>query len=235
MKTNSTYFIIISIIFVAFSFSTVRAEDISYVKQAGPPKITDQGLVFTYKPEKNIPKYVAVSGDFDGWRDVHIMTRNHFDVFFFVYDTPGTRGILLDEGVYQYRFLVDGIWINDPDNPRTVFDSKGTKLSYFSVKKPVLLLDYNPVPLKDNVYIFYYKNDSAKKVNLTGDFNNWNPYSLPMKRGKCGYWEIEVDIPPGLYAYQFIVDGTYIKDPLGQSMMVDRFDYELSLLDITGN
>jgi len=210
------------------------AEDISYIKQAGPPKITDQGIVFTYQPQEPIPKYVMVSGDFDNWKDVHLMTRNHFDVFFFVYKKPGKRGILINEGIYRYRFLVDGIWMNDPKNPRTVYDSTGTKLSYFEVKKPVLLVDYNPIHLEDNVYVFYYKNNSAKRVNLIGEFNNWNPYSLPMKKHKSSYWEIEVDIPPGLYAYQFIVDGKYLNDPLGQSMMVDRFDYEMSLLEITG-
>jgi len=223
-----------SLLLFFFPGLPVYAEDVSYVKQAGPPKITEQGIVFTYQTQEQIPKYVMVSGDFDNWQDVHLMTRNHYDVFFFVYKKPGKKGIILNKGIYRYRFLVDGIWINDPKNHRSVYDSTGTELSYFEVKKPVLHVDYNPVWLKENTYIFYYRDNSAKQVNLIGDFNNWNPYSLPMKKDKSGYWEIEVDIPPGLYAYQFIVDGTYIKDPLGQSMMVDRFDDEMSLLEIPG-
>ncbi len=238
MKNIGLIFIPAAIFFMlslfVFSGFPVYAEDVSYLKQAGPPKVTDQGIVFTYQPQKQIPKYVIVSGDFDNWQDLHLMTRNHYDVFFFVYNKPGKRSILLNEGKYRYRFLVDGIWMNDPNSPGTVYDARGTKLSFFEVKKPIVLVDYNPVRLKENVYVFYYKNSAAKKVNLIGDFNNWNPYSLPMKKDKSGYWEIEVDIPPGLYAYQFIVDGKYIKDPLGQSMMIDRFDYEMSLLDIPG-
>ncbi len=225
---------VLAVILFFCSGSPLYAEDASYLKHAGPPKITEQGIVFTYQPQEPIPKYVMVSGDFDKWQDVHLMIRNHYDVFFFIYKNPGKRGILLNDGIYRYRFLVDGIWMNDPINPLTVYDSTGTKLSYFEVKKPVLLVDNNPTPLKDNIYVFYYKNNLVKKVNLIGDFNNWNPYSLPMKKDKSGYWEIDVDIPPGLYAYQFIVDGKYIKDPLGQSMMVDRFDYEMSLLEIPG-
>ena len=53
-----------------------------------------------------------------------------------------------------------------------------------------------------------------------------------MKRNKSGLWESEVDILPGSYAYIFLVDGIYRKDPLGTHIVYDRFDREYSKLTL---
>ena len=34
---------------------------------------------------------------------------------------------------------------------------------------------------------------------LAGEFNGWDPYSLPMKKGKDGIWKATTRLPPGRY------------------------------------
>jgi len=230
IKPFLSLFIIVGVILI-FS-SPLFAFDPFSIIEAGPPRITEEGILFSFKSEKGTPNYVKVSGDFDNWNDAHLMIRNVNDVFVYLFKDTKGKGILVPGGKYRYRYLVDGIWMNDPKNSRTVYDQHGTELSYFEVTTPIILVNFNPVHIKNNSYIFYYKNEKVKWVNLVGEFNNWNPYSHPLKKTKSGFWEVEVDIPPGKYAYRFIIDGRYIKDPLGTKITFDKFNNEYSLLEL---
>jgi 1,4-alpha-glucan branching enzyme len=235
MKTaqSRTIFRLIGVILILLIHGSaafaVNPKDIS---EPQPPRVTDTGVLFSYRAEDKTPKYVKVIGDFNGWERSYYMIKNRYGVFVFMYNETSEKGVVLDEGRYRYRFLVDGIWINDPLNSRTEYDAQGVPLSYFDVPSPIIITDENPVHVRDNTYVFYYRNEKATKVYLIGDFNNWNPYSHPMKRNKSGVWEREVDILPGAYAYIFLVDGVYRKDPLGTTVVYDRFDTEYSKLTI---
>lgn len=55
---------------------------------------------------------------------------------------------------------------------------------------------------------------NAAHVALVGDLNGWNPRALPMRRLADGHtWEVQVSLPPGRYAYAFVVDGRLARDP----------------------
>jgi 1,4-alpha-glucan branching enzyme len=56
----------------------------------------------------------------------------------------------------------------------------------------------------------------AKQVALSGDFNGWATGATPMKRKEGGIWETTVALAPGRYQYKFIVDGSWIPDPLAR-------------------
>jgi len=202
------------------------------VSEPQPPLVTDNGVLFSYRAEGKAPKYVKVIGDFNGWERSYFLVKNRYGVFVFLYDESREKGVVLNGGRYRYRFLVDGVWMNDPSHSRKEYDDRGTALSYFDVPAPIVIAKQNPVRVRDRTYVFYYKNDTARDVYLIGDFNNWNPYSLPMKLNNSGLWEREVDILPGSYAYIFLVDGVYRKDPLGTTIVYDRFDNEFSQLDL---
>lgn len=210
----------------------IHGIDLYAIREAGPPQVTSDGILFTYKPEKEMPEKVMVGGDFDNWRDLHRMEKGDFGVFVFLYNKRDERGIVLREGFYRYRYLIDGIWFNDPHSDALLYDSKGTALSFFVLPKPIIVVDYNPLHLGRNDYIFYYKNDKAKSVAILGDFNNWNPYSHPMKKNLAGLWEIVLDIPPGQYVYRFVVDGNYRNDPLGRAVVYDIFDNAFTRLEV---
>ncbi|MCI0446283.1 S8 family serine peptidase [bacterium] len=66
-----------------------------------------------------------------------------------------------------------------------------------------------------NNLIFFYHDDSAEKVTLAGDFNNWNAGSIDFKKETNGIWRTEIAIPErGRYRYKFIINGMrWIDDP----------------------
>ncbi len=57
-----------------------------------------------------------------------------------------------------------------------------------------------------------FDNGRAKEVYLSGDFNNWDTTSLPMKKGRDGVWSRTLKLAPGQYQYGFFADGTWVKD-----------------------
>ena len=225
-------FLTVALLVYLNNHSTIYALNLHAVSEAGPPVVTEEGILFRFKDEDLPPIYVMVSGDFNDWEEPLLMIKNMHDVFVYIYNTKVERAIVLKEGKYRYRYLVDGIWIKDPVNNKTVYDNYGTELSYFEVDTPVILPEKNPVNVKHNKYIFYHKDDAAKNVYIVGDFNNWNPYSHPLRKNISGLWEIEIDIIPGNYAYRFIVDGVFRKDPLGTEIAHDKFDNKFSLIKL---
>ena len=67
----------------------------------------------------------------------------------------------------------------------------------------------------------------AESVNLVGDFNGWDPTSLPMSRGRReGGWRLTLDLRRGReYQFRYLVNGTewcndwdadrYVTNPFG--------------------
>lgn len=49
----------------------------------------------------------------------------------------------------------------------------------------------------------------AEKVVLTGDFTNWSPTGIPLRRGWENDWHATLKLPPGEYQYRLIVDGQW--------------------------
>ena len=63
--------------------------------------------------------------------------------------------------------------------------------------------------------LFEFHDDDASSVAVAGDFNGWQPESLPMRRDLTGLWRASLPAPaPGLYRYKFLVDRTrWLADP----------------------
>lgn len=48
----------------------------------------------------------------------------------------------------------------------------------------------------------------ANRVNLAGDFNNWDFESIPMKKLKGGEFSVSVDLQKGReYQFKYLIDG----------------------------
>jgi hypothetical protein len=75
----------------------------------------------------------------------------------------------------------------------------------------------------------------AGKVFLAGDFNGWNPAAIPLRRSADGTWEVEVPLPPGRYAYSFIVDGALATDPTAPQARDDDFGSVNSVVMVKGS
>src|SRR6476659_5535749 len=58
-----------------------------------------------------------------------------------------------------------------------------------------------------------------KSVHLIGDFNNWDSQADPLRVDENGLWWVEKQLGPGVYAYQFLIDGeTVIGDPYARRL-----------------
>jgi hypothetical protein len=76
----------------------------------------------------------------------------------------------------------------------------------------------------------------AARVAIVGDFNHWDPTTLPMRRSADGQtWEVEVKLPVGRYSYAFLVDGTIAPDPAAPRGSADDFGKPNSVLMVRGS
>lgn len=133
---------------------------------------------------------VVLSGSFNGW-----------DEQAFAMDKAeggwATR-LQLDAGRYEYKFIVDGQWMEDPNNPDKRKNEHDTYNSILHVTKPVT---------------FRLENyDKADRVFLAGSFNDWVPDNIPMQR-QGNAWAVSLELPGGKHWYKFVVDGKWIADP----------------------
>ncbi|TAD86808.1 MAG: hypothetical protein EAY75_07100 [Bacteroidetes bacterium] len=135
-------------------------------------------------------KNVVLSGNFNDWNAAQLRMQKTAKGWEINY--------VLGPGNYQYKFIVDGQWIVDPQGGPPVGDGMGNQNSF-------LVIGHN--------YTFTLAGyPSAKSVMVAGDFNDWNPNISPMKKVD-GKWIGQVFLARGKHRYKFIVDGKWILDP----------------------
>jgi 1,4-alpha-glucan branching enzyme len=50
--------------------------------------------------------------------------------------------------------------------------------------------------------------NGASRVTLVGDFNDWNPGTLPLERLKSGEFKVTIDLDAGReYQFRYLIDG----------------------------
>lgn len=175
-----------------------RADDDNYLKENdGLGNINSvlfvTNAVFFLKGHEDA-RNVSLAGSFNQWRAKDLaMTKT----------TGGwILPLYLAEGTHVYKFVVDDKWYRDETNKNQLPDGVGSFNSFVTLGKP---------------HVFKlngFKN--AKEVRLTGSFNDWRPFELPMQKTSTG-WELPYVIGPGNYEYKFWVDGSMIADPANPS------------------
>ena len=90
------------------------------------PRFVDGGVVFTLK--NNEVKSIKIAGDFNNW------SPSEHDVF--IRDEKGvwSKNLNLNPGLYQYKLIIDGRWVPDPNNPIRVQSPMGGSNSVLFVK-----------------------------------------------------------------------------------------------------
>ena len=157
--------------------------------------------MFTAKPDENgnscfklngfkNAKKVVLSGTFNRW-DENVFRMNK---------TPDGWELTLQlkPGDYEYKFIVDGNWMEDPNNPAKKTNEYNGYNSLISIKVPFTFL------LKG------YEN--AKEILLAGDFTDWADNAIKMKKTTTG-WTCTTLLSGGKHHYKFIVDGNWMLDP----------------------
>jgi len=156
-------------------------------------------------------KKVYVSGSFNNWKTRDLKMNS----------VPGgwSLPVYLMGGTHAYKFIIDGKWINDPDNKIVRADASGNMNSFMGIGDTIIfrLKGYN----------------SAENVILTGGFNGWSTNELVMNKTPDG-WELPYVIGAGNYEYKFIVDGKWIPDP-ANPLTSGTGDYMNSVLTFKPN
>lgn len=72
-------------------------------------------------------KRVSMAGSFNNWNAKKIAAKK---------DSKGNWMIKLNlkPGTYEYKFFVDGSWLNDPSSHRSVSNAFGTQNSVIEIK-----------------------------------------------------------------------------------------------------
>jgi hypothetical protein len=147
------------------------------------------GKPYIFKLKGNTNAHsVTLAGSFNNWRTNELFMNKTA--------TGWELPYVLGAGNYQYKFLVDGKWVSDPDNPLTADNKLGNS---FLIIKPNYTFRLKGFP-------------NAKSVNLAGEFNSWSPNSFAMRKDGDD-WVFTVHLHIGKHLYKFIVDGKWILDP----------------------
>lgn len=78
-----------------------------------------------------------------------------------------------------------------------------------------------------------YRTAPGASVAVAGSFNDWDADGLPLTETTPGTYARTLELPPGEYEYQFIVDGeTWVADPLASALRDDGFGAQNSVLQI---
>jgi Glycogen recognition site of AMP-activated protein kinase len=150
-------------------------------------------------------KEVVLTGSFNKWRTDELFMKKTAVGWEFPYT--------LGPGNYEYHFRVDG---------KRVIDSAVSVKTNSGEVNSFLIIDAN--------YTFRLKGYAdAKTVFLAGDFNDWTPNSLAMKK-EDGEWVFSVYLPQGKHMYKFIVDDKWIIDPGNKLWEQNEYDTGNSVL-----
>jgi len=151
---------------------------------------------------------VLLAGSFTGWENGALPMLST--------DSGWIARVKLKPGKYWYKFIVDDDWTIDTDNLLSENDGKG---------------NINSVFYKTNVLFTLSQHDNARKVYLSGSFNNWKPSELAMTKTAAG-WQLPLYLANGTYTYRFVADGNWMTDPANADKFPNEFNDYNSVIRI---
>lgn len=135
-------------------------------------------------------KHVYLAGEFNQWKEQSLPMRK--------IKGGWELNLNLNPGCYQYRFVADGMWMEDSLSTDRVRNEFGEFNSLRCITSEVTFI------LRDF--------PDATVVQLAGDFTQWESGAIPMKK-ENGIWKATTNLTGGKHHYKFIVDGSWINDP----------------------
>lgn len=158
--------------------------------------VEDSVVTFFLRNNKDA-KRIMLAGSFNNWSP-NVLEMNRTDSGWIAY-------VKLGPGKHWYKFVVDGNWTIDNDNQLKENDGQG---------------NVNSVFYRTNTVFSLNGFTNAKKVFLSGSFNNWKPNELLMNKTSTG-WELPLYLAEGTHVYKFIVDGKWMKDESNNEKLPD--------------
>ncbi len=163
-------------------------------------------------------KRVSVAGEFNNWNpESHPLRRRDDDGWWYA-------EIDLFPYPQKYKFVVDNNWIVDPANGETMHDPLfGAYDSVVQPEKrhPADRPRREPSRIDDASEVtFNFHRPGVQAVSVAGEFNAWNPKSLPMHYTGEGRWSATALMKRGEYGYKLVVDGAWLLDPANAEVKV---------------
>lgn len=81
---------------------------------------------------------------------------------------------------------------------------------------------------------FAFQAPAVGHVSLVGDFNNWDPKAMPMRKGADDVWHLSVALKPGRHEYRFIADGVWQDDPAAEERTANNMGGENCVKTVAG-
>ena len=201
--------------------------DMKLLEHAIPPEQRGEYVLFTYSSDRPVLR-VGIAFRHEDYRTIHTFRRNPNDVFILPYDPP--------EGVEKlyYRLVVDGTWMADPQNPKSIETRQDVELSYFELPETKEKTRIKRVQ-KPGKVTFTYRSETAQRVSIAGSFNRWDPYMYRLRpvSGEDGLFYITLPLPEGTHYYYFVVDGRRRVDPSNPDRVVSSTGDTLSVIEIS--
>lgn len=191
------------------------------IQQITVPIVYENGILFTYLGKETDEVYI--SGEFWKWSKKRKLKQNLYGIhYIFV-------SLEIPKGIYPYRYVVNDIWINDPQQPHQVDDGYGTRISALLLEKNLVRYIESPKHLGEDRFTFFLKDEGFKVVSLIGSRNNWDPYAESMVL-KDNYWTLTVKVNPKKTFYLYWVDGKSILDPKNLNVAMRRYEEKVNFI-----
>ena len=160
------------------------------------PEVNNYEVTFRYAGNSGDAVYLA--GTMNGWSTTaNQLTNDGSNVY--------SCTVTLSSGVYEYKFVVNGGWYNDPSNSNYV---DGGDNNVVRVGSPII---------NGNEVTFYYLSDTATTVNLAGTMNGWSTTANSLTKGEDNLFSYTTTLALGKYTYKYVVDSGWINDPWNSS------------------
>ena len=177
---------------IALSLEEPEVEE-PEVEKPEPEKPVTTEVTFTYTNANATS--VKLAGTMTNWGDGAIdMTKGADGVW--------SVTVALENGVHQYKFIVNGNYINDPTNTNGTYDNSGNNIIGVGTE-----LATKAEPGK---VTFRYYAPNAERVELIGDMTSWQ--GVDMTKDAYGVWSITKELQAGSYQYKFLENGGWAND-----------------------
>ncbi len=93
---------------------------------------------------------------------------------------------------------------------------------------------YGPQPVEDGV-IFRVRAHGASRVQIAGEFNDWNPERTPMQHVDPDDFQIKLPLRPGRYRYRYVIDGYWRNDPANHLVETNPFGELNNVVEVRSN
>jgi Glycogen recognition site of AMP-activated protein kinase len=177
------------------------------LKEAQPPHLVGDVLILSYKPAHTLGvRFVGARFETEEYAVLHPFSINQYGVYVLDYEVPENTTVI------RYRLVVDGLSVNDPNDPESEADAQGNLISLFTMEKEPPRPILNPHLEADGRVTFVFRGLPGRRVTIQGDFNNWDPFVNQLTEAQPGVYSITLRLLPGGHWYRFFTDGHRVLD-----------------------